>query len=95
MSKLARFARGEVRSAGFPRPDKPFRAHLTLGRVRRGYKLSWDEVLGAAGGLTLDNPPFIIRSMRLFQSELRPQGPRYTALVTAPSREGDSTLKGD
>lgn len=94
LTGFAGWVHRRLRDAGFPEPDKPFRPHLTLGRVRRGDDVSWDEIRVGAG-LTVDGPPFIIRSMRLFQSELRPQGPLYTALVSAPSRGGDPPIKGD
>ena len=44
---------------GWPPDDRSFRAHLTLGRVRRG-------------------------GLHYYQSELRPDGPRYTELHRAP-----------
>jgi 2'-5' RNA ligase len=95
LSKLSRKAHGRLQEADFPPPDKPFRAHLTLGRVRRGEKVHWEDLEEASGGLTVDAPPFTIRSMQLFQSTLRPQGPLYTPLVKAPCHGDEAPSKGD
>ncbi len=65
-----------------PREERPFRAHLTLGRVRRDATPSQQERLGAAVQVL---PPFTptpwsIDRVILFRSELRSEGPIYTAL---------------
>ncbi|MBU1702370.1 MAG: RNA 2',3'-cyclic phosphodiesterase [Candidatus Eisenbacteria bacterium] len=84
-----------LRDFGFGPPDKPFRAHLTLGRVRRGEKLDGAALEGSQGGLTPAPGPFMIRSMQLFRSILRPQGPLYTTLVEAPSRGNEPPDEGE
>lgn len=95
LSKLAERVHARLQQCGFPPPDKPFRGHLTLGRVRRGSRLAWDDVDRALGGLTAASAPFTIRSMQLFESSLRPQGPLYTPLVKAPCRGDEAPSKGD
>jgi 2'-5' RNA ligase len=95
LAKLARKVHGRLQEAGFPPPDKPFRAHLTLGRVRRRERVDWDDVVEATGGLTPDPAPLTIRSMQLFQSILRPQGPIYSPLVKAPCRGDEAPSKGE
>lgn len=70
-----------VRGAGFGPADKPWKSHLTLGRVRRDRKLRVEPSWTA--GLTWGSGKSTIRSIALMQSELRPQGPRYTPLRTA------------
>jgi hypothetical protein len=70
--------RARLIDAGFGPPDKPWRSHLTLGRVERGVRVSRDWHLVAAApqrGHRVD-------ALALMQSELRPGGPRYTALET-------------
>jgi len=67
-------------AAGFPAETRPFRCHLTIGRFRDA------ERPGAPPEL----PPIELRLERLilFRSELRPQGPLYTALASFPLRGG-------
>jgi 2'-5' RNA ligase len=72
---------GEVEAAGvaagFPREARPFSAHLTLGRVRstRDLRALAERLRGAAGGPV---PPFAVEELLLMESQLRPDGPRYT-----------------
>lgn len=68
---------------GFPPEERPFSAHLTLGRAR--------EVRGApgiAGALAsaaeVAGAPWRATEVVLFESHLSPKGPRYEALVHAP-----------
>jgi 2'-5' RNA ligase len=89
MRRLAGEVHARLRRAGFPPPDKPFRPHLTLGRVRRGQRVRWEELEGGGRGLTLEGPQPIMRSMVLYQSVLRPQGPLYKPLIEAPARGGE------
>lgn len=70
-----------IREAGFGPADKPWKSHLTLGRVRRERHLKVDPAW--TGGLTWPARDFTIDTVALMQSELRPQGPTYTPLWTA------------
>lgn len=77
VSDVARAVNEGLERAGFGRADKPFRAHLTLARVREG-----------AGGLEAlrDAPPMapppaaFLDRILVMKSDLQPSGPRYTAL---------------
>jgi 2'-5' RNA ligase len=62
-----------ARAARFEREERPFRAHLTLGRWReRATRSALPEAdLGTAR----------LESLVLFRSELRPDGARYTPLA--------------
>lgn len=76
--------------AGLARDDRPFRAHLTLGRLRRGpvdARRALAELPGPEGG-------WRVGSFELMESRLGPGGPAYTTLqsfdlgrVARPSRE--------
>ena len=66
---------------GFPKEERPFSTHLTLGRVRSGKnkaglkeKLSAIEILPTSCRIT---------SIILFQSQLSPKGPTYLPLHAA------------
>jgi 2'-5' RNA ligase len=69
--------------AGFGRADKPFRAHVTLGRVRRERRIAWER---ASDGLTTPASDFSIQGLVLMKSTLMPAGPIYTPLETAQAR---------
>jgi 2'-5' RNA ligase len=70
-----RLERGGER-LGFPPEGRPFRPHITLGRVREGHRLpeGWREELERIGG----GEPFLADRVVLFESELSGGGPVYT-----------------
>jgi RNA 2',3'-cyclic 3'-phosphodiesterase len=65
---------------GFPCEDRPFRAHLTLGRIKdthglTGISAALHKYSAFAAG------EFDCKELILFQSKLLPQGPVYTKLA--------------
>jgi RNA 2',3'-cyclic 3'-phosphodiesterase len=80
LDALAALIDRRIREAGFGPADKPWRSHLTLGRVNREGVVR--PPAGWSGGLTGDAGDSTIGTIALMQSELRPQGPRYTPLRT-------------
>jgi 2'-5' RNA ligase len=67
---------------GFGREDRPFRAHLTVGRCREALdRAARDRILAAAvaslGSSRVDQ-------VVLYESRLAPGGPTYVALARAP-----------
>ncbi len=83
LTALAREVNHGLIRQGFGRPDKPFKAHVTLGRVRRGRSVSWDVL---SDRLTIPRAAFSISNIVLMKSVLTPQGPVYTPLETATAR---------
>jgi 2'-5' RNA ligase len=75
-----------LEALGLPRESRPFRAHLTLGRVRREATAAQQERLGAAirSLPPLASTPWVVDRVVLFRSELRAVGSRYTELDKAP-----------
>lgn len=71
---------------GVPFDPKPFVPHITLGRARRDASAAGSRVLHAALQRLppLAGSPQRVESLTLFKSELRPGGPRYTALAHLP-----------
>ncbi len=76
---------------GFPADPRPFRPHLTLGRVRREASVEQQRRLGAA--IRALKPPsdhvWRLRHVTLFRSDLRPEGPHYTALAAIDLQSED------
>jgi RNA 2',3'-cyclic 3'-phosphodiesterase len=68
---------------GIAPETKPFRAHLTLGRVRREASLEQRQRLGAAiRALPPPKPiPWALDRVVLFRSELGSDGPTYTEVL--------------
>jgi 2'-5' RNA ligase len=81
LDRLAALIDRRIREAGFGPADKPWKSHLTIGRVRRERHLRIDP--GWNRGLTWSVRDFTIGTVALMRSELRPEGPRYTPLIRA------------
>lgn len=72
---------------GFPPEDRPFSAHLTLGRAREGRGAP--GLAGALAGFAEDaGTPWRATDVVLFESHLSPKGPRYEPLVHTPLGAG-------
>lgn len=68
---------------GFARDDKPFRLHLTIGRVKSP-RVSGDPEPFIAKGNEYAAGSFIAQGISLFKSDLTPQGAVYTRLACFP-----------
>lgn len=67
---------------GFERDRKPFRAHLTMGRVKS--RRNTRALMAIAKEYELAPIAFKVNEVVLMQSQLHPAGSRYTRLATAP-----------
>ncbi|QCQ21793.1 RNA 2',3'-cyclic phosphodiesterase [Desulfoglaeba alkanexedens] len=68
---------------GFETEARPFKAHLTLGRVKGRTRLErLQEALVAQKGFRTE--AFDVSEIVLYKSDLRPEGPRYTPLHRSP-----------
>lgn len=65
---------------GMSKEKRPFRAHLTLARIRQDKGDDWKEVLRSLRARQW--PPFACRELVFWKSDLGPGGPRYTRLQT-------------
>ncbi len=74
----------DLEECGFPGEKRPFKPHLTLGRVRSrgGVIFGTEEVIEKTG--ELDVSRFDVRELILFKSELKPGGAIYTKLAGFP-----------
>jgi len=68
---------------GFDRADKPFAAHLTLGRVREPGG-GWSEALGGTPAPQGPHARFHVDRLCVVESQLSPKGSIYTVRVEAP-----------
>ena len=70
---------GDFAKIGFPAEDRPFRAHLTLARIKDLRELTGiSEALTKYSSFTAGG--FVCRNLALFQSNLSAQGAIYTKL---------------
>jgi 2'-5' RNA ligase len=77
LAELAQALERAVAAEGFAREERPFRAHLTLGRVR-------ERSFPAVDGIAAAAEEFEVEEVVLFRSELLPSGARYTPLERVP-----------
>jgi 2'-5' RNA ligase len=83
LRELAQRARRELESEGLRGDDKPFRAHVTLARVREGGSTrGLPEFL--AGHAEDDLGELRVDELRLYRSHLSPKGPAYEAVARVP-----------
>jgi 2'-5' RNA ligase len=75
-------------TVGFEVEGRPFRPHLTLGRVKNALPEDRLRSLARAAKRTEYRTDFIVHSIDLMQSTLGPGGPSYTTLVSAALRSG-------
>jgi len=70
-----------MRKLRFEKEKRPFKAHLTLGRVRQGRRV--DELAAFLESFRLDPIPLKLDRLVLFKSTLTPQGATYDRLHEA------------
>jgi 2'-5' RNA ligase len=82
-SRLQREIDATAAGLGFPSEDRPFKPHLTLGRVRspKG-KTSLTQMIEGNAHLGLGS--FRVEQVVLFRSDLRPEGAVYSRLQEFP-----------
>ncbi len=86
LSRVAEALEDEVTRLGLPAAEKPFVAHVTLGRVRfpKPRPQLFEHIQACAW---MPPPAFSLTHVTLFQSVLSSAGPTYTALARAPFLE--------
>jgi 2'-5' RNA ligase len=81
LSSLHREIETRLEEVGFLPEDRPFRPHLTVGRVK-SLKGRADLVDLMERDRDVDLGSFTVNKLVLFRSDLRPTGPIYTPLAT-------------
>ncbi len=74
-ARLADVVAGAAEAAGFPPEDRPFRAHLTLSRIR-----PHQDVRSVVDRAPLDDVSWTVGEVDVFRSHLGSGGPRYERL---------------
>ena len=72
-----------LEACGFRKEERPFRAHLTLARIKSPQGLAGIERMLVESG-TKGAGTFEARSLTLFKSDLTPKGAIYTVLGNFP-----------
>lgn len=82
LARLQSRIEGELESLGFPRENRAFSPHLTLGRIRGG-GAEPRRLLGRALEASALSPEggMEVRMISLMRSQLRPAGAEYTRLA--------------
>lgn len=81
LAVLQRELEDRLEACGFPREDRPFHPHLTVGRVKSSRRTrEMAEGFGALRGLSFGEFP--LEEVILFKSDLKPSGAVYTKLFT-------------
>ena len=69
---------------GFTRENRKYVPHATLARFRDGlhakHRVRVEQSISESASL----PPFVLTEVQLMQSEISPQGSRYTTIATYP-----------
>jgi 2'-5' RNA ligase len=83
LASLARAVEGALAGLGFPREERPFVGHVTLGRVREPRR---DPGLARALAAAADRAfgRTAVDRLTLMRSDLGPRGARYTPLGSWP-----------
>ena len=82
LEALARDLDRALAARGFDRADRPFSAHLTIGRVREPGP-DWTDRL-AAVSLPAGSARFTVDRIRVVESKLDPRGSIYTVRAEGP-----------
>jgi 2'-5' RNA ligase len=77
---------GRLAVLGFPREEKPFRGHLTIGRFRaEGFPGPVADAVKRYAAASFGSAG--VEEIVLLQSDLRPEGPLYTPLAREKLKE--------
>ncbi|UCD95113.1 MAG: RNA 2',3'-cyclic phosphodiesterase [Candidatus Zixiibacteriota bacterium] len=81
MARISSEVENEMAALGFKKEDRPFKSHLTLGRVKDSFKLG--DLVEAIKAYQFIPEPVTFDRIVLFKSTLTPRGPIYDRLYEA------------
>jgi 2'-5' RNA ligase len=82
LAALARQVNQRLDAIGLPREDRPFRAHLTIGRVKGPTGARFRAALAASRDAVVGR--CTVCRVTLFDSQLSPRGSTYSVVATSP-----------
>ncbi|MEJ5348933.1 MAG: RNA 2',3'-cyclic phosphodiesterase [Desulfosoma sp.] len=92
LRSLQQRVEGVLEPLGFARENRPFRAHLTIGRVKgRRHLKSLQDMLVARQGY--QGVVFDVSELVLYKSDLKPDGAQYTPLKRLAFQGGLERLR--
>ncbi len=96
-AQLAERIEAECAKLGFPREERPFSPHLTLGRIKREVSSSDQQFVGdmVAKAQVGELSTIDARGVTLMKSDLRPTGATYTRLDTVKLEQVPRGCKTD
>ncbi len=86
LKMLALQVESACRESGFGRGDKPFSAHLTIGRVK--YPKGLEKLTEHLENAEFESDGFEVSRVIVFKSDLSPRGPTYTPMAKIKLGEG-------
>lgn len=85
LDRLQRAIEGALMHLGFPKEERAFTPHLTLGRLRDTATPQERQALGeATRGLAVPQVAFTTEEIAVMRSDLQPTGAIYTRLASIP-----------
>jgi len=90
LAGLARAVSAAARRTGIEQPNRPYRPHLSVARVRGGEPADVTALVAALASYS--SVPFAVRELRLVRSHLGPQ-PRHELLASWPLSAGEPTVQ--
>ncbi len=84
LGRLAGVLEDAMAGLGFPRENRPYSPHLTLGRAERDARAGDFRALAALAAAFSFHAQVEARSADLMRSHLSPRGARYERLLAAP-----------
>ncbi len=93
LEALQRGCERAARNAGLPPEPHPFRAHVTIARLRHALPEDVAQLLGQIGAFR--TPPFPVKEFVLFSSRPKVGGGPYVVEATYPLRGGYYDVEDD
>lgn len=84
LAELARQVEDRLTPVVGPGETRPFKAHLTVGRVKEPGRFIWPEALSR---VTLEPTMTHVDHITLYRSRLSPKGPTYSSILRAGLRQ--------
>ena len=82
LMRLQKTLDDNLKSIGFPKEKRPFKGHLTIGRIKE--RINDKKIVDVLTAYrNFESETFIADKIILFKSDLKPQGAVYTKLASA------------